>query len=75
MCVSFLFPSSQEVKSNPVFVITEDDLKQASGLNESSAPSKKEKREAERRKKATGSFFSVSYFTISVGRVQHGNII
>lgn len=45
---------SQEVKSNPVFVITEDDLKQAAVLSESSAPSKKEKREAERRKKATG---------------------
>ncbi|XP_075872525.1 E3 UFM1-protein ligase 1 [Nelusetta ayraudi] len=45
--------AQKEVKSNPVFVITEDDLKQAAVLNESSAPSKKEKREAERRKKAT----------------------
>uniref|UniRef100_A0A1A8QAT5 E3 UFM1-protein ligase 1 n=1 Tax=Nothobranchius rachovii TaxID=451742 RepID=A0A1A8QAT5_9TELE len=41
-----------EVKNNPVFLITEEDLKQASILAESSAPSKKEKREAERRKKA-----------------------
>lgn len=39
-----------------MFVITEDDLKQASMLTESSAPSKKEKREAERRKKAAGWF-------------------
>lgn len=45
--------AQKEVKSNPVFVITEDDLKQAAVLSESSAPSKKEKREAERRKKAT----------------------
>lgn len=44
----------QEVKSNPVFLITEEDLKQASILTESTAPSKKEKREAERRKKAAG---------------------
>ncbi|XP_018555191.1 LOW QUALITY PROTEIN: E3 UFM1-protein ligase 1 [Lates calcarifer] len=45
--------AQKEVKNNPVFLITEDDLKQASILTESSAPSKKEKREAERRKKAT----------------------
>lgn len=46
--------AQMEVKNNPVFVITEDDLKQASMLTESSAvTSKKEKREAERRKKAT----------------------
>ncbi|XP_071334564.1 E3 UFM1-protein ligase 1 [Trachinotus anak] len=45
--------AQKEVKNNPVFLITEDDLKQASTLTESSAPSKKEKREAERRKKAT----------------------
>lgn len=45
--------AQKEVKNNPVFLITEDDLKQASMLTESSAPSKKEKREAERRKKAT----------------------
>lgn len=43
----------KEVKSNPVFLISEDDLKQSSTLTESSAPSKKEKRDAERRKKAT----------------------
>lgn len=45
--------AQKEVKNNPVFLITEDDLKQVSMLTESSATSKKEKREAERRKKAT----------------------
>ncbi|KAF3702498.1 E3 UFM1-protein ligase 1 [Channa argus] len=45
--------AQKEVKNNPVFLITEDDLKHASMLTDSSAPSKKEKREAERRKKAT----------------------
>lgn len=45
--------AQKEVKNNPVFLITEEDLKQASMLTESSAPSKKERREAERRKKAT----------------------
>ncbi|XP_070781891.1 E3 UFM1-protein ligase 1 isoform X2 [Enoplosus armatus] len=45
--------AQKEVKNNPVFLITEDDLKQTSMLTESSALSKKEKREAERRKKAT----------------------
>ncbi|KAM4521910.1 E3 UFM1-protein ligase 1 [Odontesthes bonariensis] len=45
--------AQKEVKNNPVFLITEEDLKQASILTESSAPSKKEKREAERRKKAS----------------------
>lgn len=44
--------AQKEVKNNPVFLITEEDLRQASVLTESSAPSKKEKREAERRKKA-----------------------
>lgn len=44
--------AQKEVKSNPVFLITEEDLKQASILTESTASSKKEKREAERRKKA-----------------------
>ena len=39
-----------------MFLISEDDLKQVSMLTESSALSKKEKREAERRKKATGRF-------------------
>lgn len=37
-----------------MFLITEEDLKQASILTESTAPSKKERREAERRKKAAG---------------------
>ncbi|XP_037837002.1 E3 UFM1-protein ligase 1 isoform X2 [Kryptolebias marmoratus] len=45
--------AQKEVKNNPVFLITEEDLKQASILTESSAPSKKEKREAERKKKST----------------------
>uniref|UniRef100_A0A3Q3ENV8 E3 UFM1-protein ligase 1 n=1 Tax=Labrus bergylta TaxID=56723 RepID=A0A3Q3ENV8_9LABR len=45
--------AQKEVKNNPVFLISEDDLKQSSMLTESSALSKKEKREAERRKKAT----------------------
>uniref|UniRef100_A0A3Q1GRX2 E3 UFM1-protein ligase 1 n=1 Tax=Acanthochromis polyacanthus TaxID=80966 RepID=A0A3Q1GRX2_9TELE len=45
--------AQKEIKNNPVFLITEEDLKQASILTESSALSKKEKREAERRKKAT----------------------
>ncbi|KAM6915341.1 E3 UFM1-protein ligase 1 [Xenentodon cancila] len=45
--------AEKEVKNNPVFLISEDDLKQASILMESSAPSKKEKREAERKKKAS----------------------
>ncbi|XP_041660580.1 E3 UFM1-protein ligase 1 [Cheilinus undulatus] len=45
--------AQKEVKNNPVFLISEEDLKQASMLTESSALSKKEKREAERRKKAT----------------------
>lgn len=46
----------QELKSNPVFLITEEDLKQAAALTESSAPSKKDKKDAERRKKAAGLF-------------------
>lgn len=45
---------TQEVKNNPVFLISEEDVKQSSMLTESSAPSKKEKREVERRKKAAG---------------------
>ncbi|CAJ1077481.1 E3 UFM1-protein ligase 1 [Xyrichtys novacula] len=45
--------AQKEVKNNPVFLISENDVKQASALTESSALSKKEKREAERRKKAT----------------------
>ncbi|XP_043076128.1 E3 UFM1-protein ligase 1 isoform X2 [Puntigrus tetrazona] len=46
--------AQKEVKNNPVFLITEDDVKQASVLLESSASSKKDKRD-ERRKKASGS--------------------
>ncbi|XP_013882362.1 E3 UFM1-protein ligase 1 [Austrofundulus limnaeus] len=57
-CVSLFDEAMQhkaqkEVKNNPVFLITEEDLKQAAVLTDSSAPSRKEKREAERRKKAT----------------------
>ncbi|XP_054900371.1 E3 UFM1-protein ligase 1 isoform X2 [Poeciliopsis prolifica] len=44
--------AQKEVKNNPVFLITEEDLKEASALFESAAPSKKERRGAERRKKA-----------------------
>ncbi|XP_041832091.1 E3 UFM1-protein ligase 1-like [Melanotaenia boesemani] len=44
--------AQKEVKNNPVFLVTEEDLKQASVMMESSGLSKKEKREAERRKKA-----------------------
>ncbi|XP_062267309.1 E3 UFM1-protein ligase 1 [Platichthys flesus] len=50
--------AQKEVKNNPVFLITEDDLKQSS-VTENSAPSKKEKREAERKKKATEGSSSV----------------
>ncbi|KAM9840538.1 E3 UFM1-protein ligase 1 [Aulostomus maculatus] len=45
--------AQKEVKSNLVFLITEEDPKQACVLAESSVLSKKEKREAERRKKST----------------------
>ncbi|XP_068433813.1 E3 UFM1-protein ligase 1 [Clinocottus analis] len=45
--------AQKEVKNNPVFLITEDDMKQASMLTESSTTSKKEKRDAERKKKTT----------------------
>ncbi|XP_074542069.1 E3 UFM1-protein ligase 1 [Halichoeres trimaculatus] len=45
--------AQKEVKNNPVFLISEDDIKHASMVTEGSALSKKEKREAERRKKAT----------------------
>uniref|UniRef100_A0A3P9N060 E3 UFM1-protein ligase 1 n=1 Tax=Poecilia reticulata TaxID=8081 RepID=A0A3P9N060_POERE len=43
---------AQKEVNNPVFLITEEDLKQASALAEIAAPSKKERRDAERRKKA-----------------------
>ncbi|KAJ8356034.1 hypothetical protein SKAU_G00188280 [Synaphobranchus kaupii] len=57
-CLSLFSESMQqravkEVKNNPVFLITEEDVKQASALVESAAPSKKEKREEQRRKKAS----------------------
>lgn len=45
--------AQKEVKNNPVFLITEEDLKQTSVVGEGPATSKKEKREAERRKKAS----------------------
>uniref|UniRef100_A0A8D3E368 E3 UFM1-protein ligase 1 n=1 Tax=Scophthalmus maximus TaxID=52904 RepID=A0A8D3E368_SCOMX len=45
--------AQKEIKNNPVFLITEDDLKQASMLSDGTATTKKEKREAERRKKAS----------------------
>uniref|UniRef100_A0A671SZ14 E3 UFM1-protein ligase 1 n=1 Tax=Sinocyclocheilus anshuiensis TaxID=1608454 RepID=A0A671SZ14_9TELE len=44
--------AQKEVKNNPVFLIMEDDVKQASVLLETSTSSKKDKRD-ERRKKAT----------------------
>uniref|UniRef100_A0A4W4EFN7 E3 UFM1-protein ligase 1 n=1 Tax=Electrophorus electricus TaxID=8005 RepID=A0A4W4EFN7_ELEEL len=44
--------AQKEVKNNPVFLITEEDVKQGSVLLEGSASSKKDKRE-ERRKKAS----------------------
>ncbi len=51
------------MKNNPVFLITEDDVKQASFLLESSSSSKKDKRD-ERRKKASGneSLFQIKSF-------------
>lgn len=57
----------QEFKNNPVFLITEEDLKRASILTESFTPSKKDKKEAERRKKTTGVFrppLSETYFQL-----------
>lgn len=45
--------AQKEVKNNPVFLITEEDLKQTSVVGEGPATSKKEKKEAERRKKAS----------------------
>ncbi|CAB1342836.1 unnamed protein product [Coregonus sp. 'balchen'] len=46
--------AQKEAKNNPVFLITEDDLKQGAMMTENTAPSKKEKREAERRRRTTG---------------------
>ncbi|XP_041721072.2 E3 UFM1-protein ligase 1-like [Coregonus clupeaformis] len=45
--------AQKEAKNNPVFLITEDDLKQGAMMTENTAPSKKEKREAERRRRTT----------------------
>lgn len=45
--------AEKEVKNNPVFLITEEDLKQASVLADNTAPSRREKKEAERKKKAS----------------------
>ncbi|XP_054618055.1 E3 UFM1-protein ligase 1 [Dunckerocampus dactyliophorus] len=45
--------AQKEVKSNPVLLITEEDLKQASVVAENAGLSKKEKKEADRRKKPT----------------------
>ncbi|XP_056150563.1 E3 UFM1-protein ligase 1 [Lampris incognitus] len=45
--------AEKEVKNNPVFLITEEDLKQASLMTESTGSSRKDKKEADRRKKAT----------------------
>ncbi|XP_051730668.1 LOW QUALITY PROTEIN: E3 UFM1-protein ligase 1 [Ctenopharyngodon idella] len=47
--------AQKEVKNNPVFLITEEDVKQASVLLESSASSKKDKRDERRKKAAEGS--------------------
>lgn len=47
--------AQKEVKNNPVFLITEDDVKQASVLLESSASSKKDKRDERRKKTSEGS--------------------
>lgn len=52
----FFFFLLQDVKNNPVFLISEEDLKHSSMPNESTAPSKKEKKEAERKTKTTGVF-------------------
>ncbi|KAM9551531.1 E3 UFM1-protein ligase 1-like isoform 2-T2 [Salvelinus alpinus] len=54
-CLSLFDEAMQHkaLKNNPVFLITEDDLKQGAMMTENTAPSKKEKREAERRKKTT----------------------
>ncbi|KAK9956318.1 hypothetical protein ABG768_014060 [Culter alburnus] len=47
--------AQKEVKNNPVFLITEEDVKQASVLLETSASSKKDKRDERRKKAAEGS--------------------
>ncbi|XP_073672653.1 E3 UFM1-protein ligase 1 [Garra rufa] len=47
--------AQKEVKNNPVFLITEDDIKQASVLLETSTSSKTDKRDERRKKAAEGS--------------------
>ncbi|TRY68005.1 hypothetical protein DNTS_007254 [Danionella cerebrum] len=47
--------AQKEVKNNPVFLITEEDVKQASVLSDTPASSKKEKRDERRKKAAEGS--------------------
>ncbi|XP_067272818.1 E3 UFM1-protein ligase 1 [Pseudorasbora parva] len=47
--------AQKEVKNNPVFLITEEDVKQASVLLETSSSSKKEKRDERRKKASEGS--------------------
>ncbi|XP_006004935.1 E3 UFM1-protein ligase 1 [Latimeria chalumnae] len=47
--------AEKEVKNNPVFVITEEDLRHASAVTESAAPTRKDKREERRKKAAEGS--------------------
>lgn len=47
--------AQKEVKSNPVFLITEEDLKQPSVLAENTATSRKDKRDERRKKASEGS--------------------
>ncbi|XP_006626223.2 E3 UFM1-protein ligase 1 [Lepisosteus oculatus] len=52
---SMRMKAEKEMKNNPVFLITEEDIKQASVLAENSAPSKKDKRDERRKKAGEGS--------------------
>ncbi|KAK6490130.1 E3 UFM1-protein ligase 1-like [Huso huso] len=59
-CTSLFDPlmrgkAEKEIKSNPVFLITEDDLKQASVVVENAAFSKKDKRDERKKKASEGS--------------------
>ncbi|XP_033874066.3 E3 UFM1-protein ligase 1-like [Acipenser ruthenus] len=59
-CTSLFDPlmrgkAEKEIKSNPVFVISEDDLKQASVVVENAAFSKKDKRDERKKKASEGS--------------------
>ncbi|XP_030638569.1 E3 UFM1-protein ligase 1 [Chanos chanos] len=47
--------AEKEVKNNPVFLITEEDVKQTSALAENTGSSKKDKREERRKKASEGS--------------------